>query len=226
MVFYHHTLCKTMTQNISQTMSLYIPHVFGNISKERIANTFYDQDIGKVSSIDFVEKIGKNNAYYNSAYIHFEYWFENDIVVNIQARIMNPDKQARIMYEDPWYWIVLLNSGEKIVSGQRKKRIDLSGLTKPENVSSNSPCDEYKDSVSDLDYPEIESESFDLVDAKYAEQLEEVVKILREQATAMNAVNQEYIFRESLLNDEIECLKNQISLMKEFSSIEVLQCKE
>lgn len=207
-----------MTQNISQTMSLYIPHVFGNISKERIANTFYDQDIGKVSSIDFVEKIGKNNTRYNSAYIHFDYWFENDIVVNIQARIMNPDKQARIMYEDPWYWIVLLNSGEKISNRKR--------ITEREKMCSNSPCEEYKDSVSELDCVEIEAEieSFDLVDAKYADQLEEVVKLLREQATAMNAVNQEYIFRETLLNEEIECLRNQISLMKEFSSLDPLRC--
>lgn len=105
-------------------VSLYIPHVFANISKEDITNVFEHLRIGKVSNIDFVNKIG-DQAQYNTAYIHFEYWYDNTAARNFQERVLNPDKEARIVYDDPWFWIVLENKAKKHVSGDRKPRIVL-----------------------------------------------------------------------------------------------------
>jgi hypothetical protein len=43
------------------------------------------------------------------AFIHMEHWEENALVENFQDRIKSSDKEARIVYDDPKYWIILPN---------------------------------------------------------------------------------------------------------------------
>ena len=96
--------------SVNQNLSLFIPHMFPNITEDRIANIFNTYSIGLVSRVDFVGKTDKNGKLYNAAYIHFDAWFNNSAVANFQERVLNPDKEARIVYDDPWYWIVLENT--------------------------------------------------------------------------------------------------------------------
>jgi hypothetical protein len=96
-----------------KNISLYIPHVFSNISLDRIANIFKILRIGKVRQIDLVLNKGKKRQRYNAAYIHFEYWYDNVAARNFQERVRNPNKEARIIYDDPWYWIVLENKNPR-----------------------------------------------------------------------------------------------------------------
>jgi len=122
-------MSQAINQSINQSitnMSLFIPHVFSNISAERITAAFQDNDIGQVSHIDLVSKMDKNGQVYNSAYVHFAFWYENSTAVNFQERVTNPNQQAKLVYDDPWFWIVLKNSTEKHESGARKTRLDLS----------------------------------------------------------------------------------------------------
>jgi hypothetical protein len=116
-----------MTSTI-KNISLYIPHIFSNYSKKDVGDIFENLKIGKINYIDFIAKIGKDGKDYNAAYIHFEFWYDNQITKNFQDRVLNPDKEARIVYEDPWYWLVFENKGEKMKIGQRKTRIDLGDL--------------------------------------------------------------------------------------------------
>ena len=106
-------------------ISIYIPHVFANIDKDRISDAFESQGIGKVKNVDFVGKLGKEGHSFNAVYVHFEYWFESSVALNFQERVLNPNKEARIVYEDPWYWIVLENKAKKHTSGSRKVRLVL-----------------------------------------------------------------------------------------------------
>jgi len=107
-------------------ISLYIPHIFANYSKDMVAKVFEDHNIGKVKNIDFVSKMGQDGKEYHAAYIHFEHWYWGLIATrNFQARVLDPKLEARIMYDDPWYWIVLENKARKFVPGERKVRIDL-----------------------------------------------------------------------------------------------------
>jgi len=108
-----------------KNVSLYIPHIFANYSKEDVGKVFDDLNIGKVKNIDFVSKIGKDEKPFNAAYIHFDYWFDNSAAANFQERVLNPKKEAHLVYEDPWYWIVLENKARKFTPGERKVRIDL-----------------------------------------------------------------------------------------------------
>ena len=115
-------------------ISIYIPHIFYNISKDKIVDILDKSMIGKVSNIDLIYKLNCNGDEYNAAYIHFEYWYDTVEARNFQENILNPHKEARLMYEDPWYWLVLENISKKYIKGDRKQRIDTS-----ENLSSYQP---------------------------------------------------------------------------------------
>ena len=86
--------------------SLYIAHVFPNIHKKRIAQLFEKLFLARIKGIDFVTKIGKDGKPYNSAYIHVDYWFDNASAKNFQEKIRSDAKEALLVYDDPWYWIV------------------------------------------------------------------------------------------------------------------------
>ena len=44
---------------------------------------------------------------------------------NFHARVRDPIKEARLIYEDPWYWVVLENKARKYIPGERKPCIVL-----------------------------------------------------------------------------------------------------
>ena len=118
-----------------KNISLYIPHIFANYSKDDVAKVLEDLSIGKVKHIDFVSKMGNDGKAYNAAYIHFDYWYDNIASQNFQERVLDPKKEARLMYEEPWFWLVLENKSRKIVSGDRKICIDIGDLHTPEKTN-------------------------------------------------------------------------------------------
>jgi hypothetical protein len=118
-----------------KNISLYIPHIFANYNKNDVAKVFEDLSIGKVKTIDFISKMGNDGKAYNAAYVHFDYWYDNIAASNFQERVLDPKKEARLMYEDPWFWLVLENKSRKIVSGDRKICIDIGDLNTPEKTN-------------------------------------------------------------------------------------------
>jgi hypothetical protein len=91
-------------------LSLFIPRVFENIREESIIKVFETLCIGSVNYVDFVQKQGKNGKIYYAAFIHFNHWYDNTASRNFQERVLNPNKEARLVYDDPWYWIVFENT--------------------------------------------------------------------------------------------------------------------
>ncbi len=91
-------------------LSLFIPRVFPNITREKIAHTFYDAGYGDVKRVDLIHKTDAQGKKYNSAYIHFDYWFTNPTASKFQETILTGSSEARIVYDDPWYWVVLKNT--------------------------------------------------------------------------------------------------------------------
>jgi hypothetical protein len=115
-----------------KNISLFIPHVYANFTSEAVFDIIQAQGFGEVKNVDFVAKTGSDGKPYNAVYIHFYQWYDNIVAHNFQERVLNPNKEARIMYDDPWYWLVLQNKGKKHVPGQRKPTIDLDAFTTPE----------------------------------------------------------------------------------------------
>jgi len=116
-------------------ISLYIPHIFANYTKEDVT-TVFENLLGKVKNIDFVLKLGKDFKEYNAAYVHFEYWYDTIAARNFQTRVLDPNLEARLVYDEPWFWIVLENKAQKYTPGQRKPRIELdTPIVKVQNAS-------------------------------------------------------------------------------------------
>jgi hypothetical protein len=124
-----------------KNISLFIPHIFANYRKEDVIKVFEDKQIGKVNHIDYIKKFNNGTDYY-AAYIHFDFWYENSESVKLNKDVLDPKKEARIMYEEPWYWIVLENKTPQkmnIKSGDRKLRIDIKGLSSSSAVPISTP---------------------------------------------------------------------------------------
>jgi hypothetical protein len=126
-----------------KNISLYIPHIFANYGKHDVTRVFENLKIGKVQTIDFVSKMGNDGKAFNAAYIHFEYWYDNISAANFQERVLTKSP-AKLMYDEPWFGLVLENKGRKIVSGQRKKCLDIGGdlhqvIVTPEKTAGSSP---------------------------------------------------------------------------------------
>jgi hypothetical protein len=99
-----------------QNLSVFITRIHReDANEEFIKRTFYDQEIACVRRIDFLKcrdsrASSASSKVYYQAKIYFHYWFKNQIAYNVQRRILNPNNSgARIIYTDPWYWIVLKN---------------------------------------------------------------------------------------------------------------------
>ena len=101
----------------NKTLSLYIPRVVDTwASVEAIAPIFSQLGIGTISRIDFVQKQGENSIVYYQAFLYFTEWHDTPSAHHLQERIMqyaeNPDNTsaARIVYDDPWYWLLFVNA--------------------------------------------------------------------------------------------------------------------
>jgi len=92
--------------------SLFIPHIFANISEERIKSVIENAaKYGQVEQIDLVpKKSADGKAAYNSAYIHFKSWNQDEKTQKFLAHLKDTSKQTHIIYDKPWYWIVLENT--------------------------------------------------------------------------------------------------------------------
>ena len=113
-----------------ENISLFIPHVFPNFTNEYVANVF--KNLGEVNHVDFVAKYDRDGNQFNSAYIHFNQWydtienrnFQNKLITKSELRVYHDN---RVYHDKLWYWIVLPNTAKKHLPGERKPRIDLGG---------------------------------------------------------------------------------------------------
>jgi len=119
------TLSSTPVTSVSN-ISLFIPHVYSNITSESIIKAFHESDIGEVKRVDLVAKMNDKGERYNTAYIHFNNWYQNTTALNFYERVVDPNKQARLVYDDPWFWIVLENATKKHNPSVPRMRLDLS----------------------------------------------------------------------------------------------------
>ena len=94
----------------NKKLSIFIPRVLNEwANEETMGYIFKKLDIGEVERIDFVEKTTEFNNIYYQAFVHFKEWCDTPITRNIQEKIMNSEQVAKIIYDDPGYWIILKN---------------------------------------------------------------------------------------------------------------------
>lgn len=93
----------------SSQFSVYIPRIFTNIPNSKIISTFKNLDLGKVKNMDIIYRTGTDGTTYKMAFIHFSTWYSNSAAINLRKRIEDPTIEAKLVYDDPWYWLVLPN---------------------------------------------------------------------------------------------------------------------
>ena len=128
-------LTMSASLQINQTMSLYIPYVSSEMTKEQVAYVFESNFFGEVSRVDFVSKTDYWGIYYNAVYIHFKEWKNSIMVHHFQEKLVNymngdTENMVRVVYDDPYYWNVFINKSALTKyssgSGQKKMCLDLS----------------------------------------------------------------------------------------------------
>lgn len=90
--------------------SVCIPRIFNNIPTSKIVDTFNSLQLGQVESVDIVFKKGNNDKIVKMAFIYFKKWYTNVSATNLRNKIEDPFYEAKIIYDDPWYWIILPNN--------------------------------------------------------------------------------------------------------------------
>lgn len=92
----------------SSRYSICIPHVYNNISDERIYDVFDKYNLGTVSSIEMKRRTGTDKHQYKTVFVHFSEWNNGNVsAVNLKTMIDDPSKEAKLVYDDPWYWVLL-----------------------------------------------------------------------------------------------------------------------
>jgi hypothetical protein len=93
---------------MNNNTSIYIPRVFNNIKPDMIKRIIENLNLGLVDRIDVIPRKYSLNSY--MAFIYMKHWnMENAATLNLIERIYDQSREARIIYDDPWYWIVLPN---------------------------------------------------------------------------------------------------------------------
>jgi len=118
-----------MSSSLTSFPSFYIPRVFKNISEERIIGVFENLGFGRVDHVDFVRRRGEKGDEYNSVYVHFATMTDSTMVRRFLDKLQNGDSQnpPRIVYDDPWFWIVLENKPQQARVSASKPRIEFQG---------------------------------------------------------------------------------------------------
>lgn len=128
----------TETRRINQHLSLMIPRVFPQwIDEATIISIFDRQHIGRVGKVSIKRKADERGRDYPiyQAFIYFSVWYDNEIAYNFQQRIFGPKKQARVVYDDPWFWVVFENKKQRLSpADKRLLRIDAQTYANQVNV--------------------------------------------------------------------------------------------
>lgn len=99
--------------------SLCIPHVFINITENRIRRVFDELNLGKIKRIDIIQRRNSRGQNYNRVFIHFYKWYNSQEAVEARTRLIS-GKDIKIVYDNPWFWKVSANKVEKKTSKPKK----------------------------------------------------------------------------------------------------------
>lgn len=112
-----------MSFPLDQTLSLMIPRVFPQwIDEEKIIDIFHKQQLGRVYKVSIIRLPDSKKRSYPiyQAYVYFNAWYDNEIAYNFQQRIFGVKAQARVVYDDPWFWVVFENTKKRLSNNDKR----------------------------------------------------------------------------------------------------------
>ena len=97
---------KNMTNG---SMSICIPRAFENISETRVRNVFDKLGIFTIDRIDVVLRKNEKGESYKRFFVHIKDWAQTSDAQKAKERLLT-GKELKIVYDDPWFWKVGLNT--------------------------------------------------------------------------------------------------------------------
>lgn len=91
--------------------SIYIPCIEKYFDAQFIADVFDKNQIAKVSKI-YLEP--------NNAYIEIKSWYDTESAYNFIERLRNPNREARIIYNDDDWWPVYINKNNQKIHNVKR----------------------------------------------------------------------------------------------------------
>jgi hypothetical protein len=89
-------------QHIKTNITICIPRVDTTISKQDIFEKIRALHVGFIEKI--IEIPSKNDENSKRVIVKFKTWVENDVSNKILGRFAE-NKDIKIVYNDPWYWV-------------------------------------------------------------------------------------------------------------------------
>ena len=97
--------------------SLCIPRVFPNIGEKRIRAIFRELGLGEIDHVDIIKRTNERGEEFKRVFIHFKEWAEGYDALRTRLSTEEGYK-LKIVYDDPWYWLVSANKGKKHEPGK------------------------------------------------------------------------------------------------------------
>ena len=121
---------NTAINNSDKNMSLCIPRAFENISEARVRTVFEKLDIFTIDRVDVVLRKNEKGESYKRFFVHIKEWKQTSDAQKAKERLI-AGKELKIVYDDPWFWKVSLNTWtpkpqpQQPLLNDRKSRIRL-----------------------------------------------------------------------------------------------------
>lgn len=92
-----------------KNMSLCIPRAFENISEARVRTVFEKLSIFTIDRVDSVLRKNEKGESYKRFFVHIKEWAQTSDAQKAKERLI-AGKELKIVYDDPWFWKVSLNT--------------------------------------------------------------------------------------------------------------------
>lgn len=116
---------REIYDGVMDTRSIYIPHVFDEISKETVVEVLQDRyNLGTIKKIECIPKINQTDGHkYYCCYVFLQSWSNDSNATYLLSRL---EKQlvTRLKYSGEKYWQICLNTSE-IAFYENPKHYDL-----------------------------------------------------------------------------------------------------
>ena len=111
--------------------SIYIPFVNKDITAEFIANVIEKNGLAKVKCIaiepyksTYVSIVKNDMNQYNRVYISIKTWEDTEAAFNFIQRLRNPNREARLVFEDDdWWHVEINNEQDKLLADKNTGRV-------------------------------------------------------------------------------------------------------
>jgi len=97
---------------MKRVLSMCIPRVHLNVTRDQILKVFYKLNFGKIERVDIIHKKTLKGEEYKRVFLHYTVWDTHERADFVKDRLLS-GKDIKVVYDFPWYWKISLNKSDK-----------------------------------------------------------------------------------------------------------------